>query len=386
MNLLDDSKITDPGLTLPSIDSNQLKDVLSPSLIYFADRIQSNIDQMITVVGNPDRLRPHCKTHKCADIVRMLLESGINRHKAATVAEVEMLAMVGVPDVVLAYAAVGPTIDRVAALVQNYPETQITVTADHSVPLHQLSKVLEERELEVGVLLDLNVGQNRTGVDVLSPDALKLYQLMHQLPGIRAAGFHVYDGHIHERDLQRRSKLVQAKFDQVLALKATCESQSLPVPELLCGGTPSFPVYAAMTNDSIRCSPGTCVLHDAGYGRAFPDLDFHPGAAVLTRVISRPASDLMTLDVGNKAIAADPQVDRRAYFPDIPDAQIIAHNEEHMVLRSAACGGFQPGDVLFAIPGHICPTSALYPEALVVANGAVTSQWPITARNRRITI
>lgn len=374
------------GLTLPPMDFDGLTDLPSPCLIYFADRIQSNIDQMLAMVANPDRLRPHCKTHKCADIVRILLNSGINHHKAATIAEVEMLAMNRVPDVVLAYSAVGPTIDRVAKLIQSYPNTKITITADHAVPLKQLSEVMTNLGLEVSVLLDLNVGQNRTGIDVASPKAMQLYQLMDQLPGIRPAGFQVYDGHIREPDLELRTSTVQTAFQQVLGLKAACEASNLSVPELLCGGTPSFPVYAAMAESEIRCSPGTCVLHDAGYGRAFPDLNFHPAAAVLTRVISRPASDLMTLDVGNKAIAADPAMDRRAYFPDVPDAAIVGHNEEHMVLKSSRCADFQPGDTLLAIPGHVCPTSALYSEALVVRGGKITTSWLIAARNRRISV
>lgn len=386
MSTYDGSTSADSRLILPPIHSDQLKDVPSPSLIYFVDRIQSNINQMVEMVGDPNRLRPHCKTHKCADIVSMLQKSGVNNHKAATIAEVEMLALAAVPDVVLAYSAVGPTIERIAELIRTYPNTKMTVTADHADSLKRLSEVLTDRQLEVGVLLDLNVGQNRTGIDVASPDAVKLYQLMHQLPGIRPAGFQVYDGHVREPDLQIRMKHVQAMFERVLELKANCELQGLSVPELLCGGTPSFPVYSTMSQPEIRCSPGTCVLHDAGYGRAFPDLDFQPAAAVLTRIISRPVSNLMTLDVGNKAIAADPQIDRRAYFPDVPDAEIIGHNEEHMVLQSATCDRFQPGDVLLAIPGHVCPTSALYPEALVVKKGDITARWPITARNRRINI
>ncbi|MEP3479469.1 MAG: D-TA family PLP-dependent enzyme [Fuerstiella sp.] len=373
-------------LNLPPVDLEKLLEIPSPALIYFADRIQDNIQQMISMTGDANRLRPHCKTHKSADIVAMLLASGIKHHKAATISEVEMLAMAKVPDVVLAYCAVGPTVTRVANLMQQYPNTKVTVTVDHQASLNHLSKVMADRDLEVGVLLDLNVGQNRTGIDVTSPDAIKLYQLMHQLPGIRPAGFQAYDGHVRESDFATRTAQVSSSFEQVLELKANCEAKMLPVHEVLCGGTPTFPIYAAMTQPEIRCSPGTCVLHDSGYGTAFPDLPFKPAAGVLTRIVSRPAANLITLDLGNKAIAADPPMERRAHFPEILDAKIIGHNEEHMVLQSDSCGKFELGQLLLAIPGHVCPTSALYPTALVMKNGCITDHWQITARNRKINL
>lgn len=373
-------------MRLPQISPQQLAGLLSPSLLFFVDTIQSNIDQMIRMVKDPNRLRPHCKTHKSTDITRMLLNSGIMHHKAATVAEAEMLAKTGVPDVVIAYAPIGPNIERVLALVLTYPETKFTVTADHPLPLQQLSETFAQHDQKIAVLLDLNVGQDRTGIAVESPDALNLYRLFHELKGIAPAGFQVYDGHVHEPNLQLRSQQVTDTFRQVLKLKTECESEGLAVPELLCGGTPSFPVYAEMTDPAIKCSPGTCVLHDAGYGKAFPDLNFRPAAALACRVISRPAADLMTLDLGNKAVAADPLVNARAWFPDLPNAEVISHNEEHLVIRCPESSRFQPGDVLLAIPGHICPTSALHSAATVISKGDVIGQWEITARNRSIGI
>lgn len=53
-------------------------------------------------------------------------------------------------------------------------------------------------------------------------------------------------------------------------------------------------------------SPGTCVIQDAGYRKAYPDLQFTPAAALLTRVVSRPSRDTFTLDLGCKAVATDP--------------------------------------------------------------------------------
>lgn len=372
--------------TIPAVLPEVLNTLHSPSLVIFADQLRRNIDSMIQMAGSVDRLRPHCKTHKMAEVIRILLQKGIARHKAATIAEVEMLADAGAQDVVFAYNPVGPNVGRVAAVLQKYPNLKLAVTADHAVPLQQLSDTMSQHGLTVGVMLDTDVGQHRTGVDPESAAALTLYQQIHDLPGVTPAGFHVYDGHQHQESFQERRDAVLLQWPNVLELKRRCEAAGLSVPELLCGGTPTFPIYAALDDPAITLSPGTSILHDVGYGGHFPDLDFAPAAAVVTRVISRPTENRVTLDLGNKAVAADPPKGHRVYFPELPDAAQVIHNEEHLVLETSDAPRFQPGDVLLGIPTHICPTSALHQSVTVIEDGQIAGAWEVTARNRCITI
>ena len=342
---------------VPNIDPQILASLHSPSLVVFADQVRANIDRMIATAGSVDRLRPHCKTHKMAEVVRILLEKGVTRHKAATVAEIEMLADAGAKDISFAYNPVGPNIARVVELVRKYPDVKLFVTTDHPAPLRQLSAAVAAAGLSVGVMLDVDVGLHRTGIAPDSDAALQLYQAIEELDGLTPAGFHVYDGHQHQESLDERRAAVLSEWPKVLDLKARCEQAGLSVPELLCGGTPTFPVYAELNNPAILLSPGTGIFHDVGYGGHFQDLDFVPAAAVITRVISRPTPDRVTLDLGNKSVAADPPTGQRVYFPDLPTAAQVIHNEEHLVLETPDAEGFQPGDVLLGIPTHICPTN-----------------------------
>lgn len=371
---------------IPEFDSSVLTSIESPSLLIFEDAVRGNIDKMIATAGGVDRLRPHCKTHKMSAVVRILLEKGITKHKAATVAEAEMLADTGVQDIVLAYNPVGPNVDRVIALQKKFPRVTISVTTDHPVPLGQLAAAAAAADVSPGVMLDIDVGQHRTGVDPDSDLALQLYQQIHESPGLVAAGFHIYDGHQHQNSLDERRKAVLAEWPRVLQLKSRCEAVGLAVPELLCGGTPTFPVYAALDTPEIMLSPGTSIFHDCGYGGNFPDLSFIPAAVMVTRVISRPTADRVTLDLGNKAVAADPPKGHRVYFPDLPDAVQVIHNEEHLVLETSEAERFQPGDVLLGIPTHICPTSALHQDVSVISCDNQVSKWTVSARNRRLTV
>jgi D-serine deaminase-like pyridoxal phosphate-dependent protein len=139
-----------------------------------------------------------------------------------------------------------------------------------------------------------------------------------------------------------------------------------------------------MSDPAIETCPGTSVLSDSGYGNAFPDLPFAPAAALVTRVVSRPAPNRMTLDLGNKAVAADPPKGARVLIPELPDAVQDIHSEEHLVLVTAEAEKYQPGDVLLAIPVHVCPTSALYDRAVIIDGGRIVDFWEVTSRNRRI--
>ena len=106
--------------------------LLSPSLLIYRDLVQRNIEGMIAIARGADRLRPHAKTHKMAEIIRMEGGLGIHKHKVATIAEAEMAAAAGGTDVLLAYPLVGPNLARFGRLVQAYPSHDVPcAVVDH---------------------------------------------------------------------------------------------------------------------------------------------------------------------------------------------------------------------------------------------------------------
>ena len=195
------------------------------------------------MAGSPDRIRPHVKTHKTAEIVRLCLEVGVTKHKCATLAEAELLASCSVPDVLIAYPLVGPNPARLARLAGLYPSTRFAVTVDHREPVEALERAFQEGGATVDVLLDLDVGQHRTGL-APGPEAVALYRQIAGAKHLRPGGLHVYDGHNHQGPVGERREAGLAGLDAALTLRRTLEGQGLPVPRLVVGGTPTFPVYA----------------------------------------------------------------------------------------------------------------------------------------------
>lgn len=361
--------------------------IYSPALIFYKDIIRQNIAKAIDMVGGDlPRLRPHVKTHKTRELVRMELDAGITKHKVATIAEAEMVAGCGVNDVLLAYHLVGPNCGRMARLVKAFSRCRFSVVADHPLAVEALSKAMTAERQTVDVLLDIDVGQHRTGI-AAGDEAAAVYEQIHEAPGLRAGGLHVYDGHNHQESFVERQKAALAGLQPVLALRETLERKGVPVPRLVLGGTPTFPVYARLDLPGIECSPGTCFLNDDGYGKRFVDLaSFAPAALILSRVISRPTATRLTLDLGYKAMASDPPAGKRCLLYDVPDYEPILQNEEHLVIETPAADCFQPGSEVYALPTHICPTCAMHKQAYIIENGRLTGTWDIVARDRMLTV
>ncbi len=360
--------------------------IFSPALVFYKDLIRRNIARAIEIAGGPGRLRPHVKTHKTREIVRMEMDAGITKQKVATIAEAEMVAGCGVNDICLAYPIVGPNCARVARLVAAFPGCRFSVTADHPASLEALSRTLSAAGQTIDVLLDIDMGQHRTGV-APGAEAAELYRRIGRLSGLRPGGLHAYDGHNHQEHFVERQAAALSQMEAVLKLRAALEREGLPVPRLVASGTPTFPVYARLDVPGLELSPGTLILHDHGYGTRFADMTgFTPAALLLTRVISRPTPTRVTLDLGYKAVASDPPAGKRLVLLGVPDYQAVLQNEEHLVLETPAAERFQPGAEVLAIPVHVCPTCALHRQAYVVEGGKLIGTWDIVGRDRQLNV
>jgi D-serine deaminase-like pyridoxal phosphate-dependent protein len=359
-----------------------VEEIPSPALLIYPDRVRENVRRMLRIVGEPNRLRPHIKTHKLEELVRLQLEEGITRFKCATIAEAEMAAAAGATDVLIAYQMVGPNQARLLALTKKYPQAQFSSVADDAAAISSLARTFSNADQTIELLLDIDCGQHRTGIEP-GPSALELYRLIASTPGLRPGGLHVYDGHIHEPALADRTALCHAAFKPVTAFCGELRQAGLPLPRVVAGGTPTFPIHAK--TKAFECSPGTCVLWDFAYADKFADLDFLPATLVLTRIVSKPAHRRLCLDLGHKAIAAE-NPPPRVRFLNLPDASAVSHSEEHLVIETDRAGEVAVADCLYGIPRHVCPTVALYSEATTICGGHTSERWRVTARERRLTI
>ena len=356
-----------------------IEQIDSPALVVYPERIKKNIHLAIQIAGGADKLRPHVKTNKMAEVCRLMMQAGITKFKCATIAEAEMLALAGASDILLAYQPVGPKIGRLIKLIKTYPKSCISCLVDHPDNVFVIHHLCGKEDVSLHVFIDLNVGMNRTGIH--PSKAPELAQTILSLKNLRLAGLHGYDGHIHATDIVQRQHESDSAYT---AIEYVCKAiQALipyPLPVVL-GGTPSFPTHTRRANCEL--SPGTFVFWDWGYKHNYPDMPFEYAALVVCRIISIIDDRHICVDLGYKSVAAESPLPR-VYFPDNPEAIPVAQSEEHLVLETPDSSVYAIGQVFYGVPKHICPTVALYEKAFVIEKGQMTDTWSVIARNRTI--
>ena len=354
----------------------------TPALVVYPARVIENISLAIQIIGDVSRLRPHVKTNKNKEVTLMMLEAGISKFKCATIAEAEMLAMCFAPDVLLAYQPVGPKLQRFIKLIKTYPETQFSCLIDNLNEADDIAASAVHNCLIINAFIDLNIGQNRTGI---APElALQLYLNVNQLSGIKLIGFHAYDGHLHDTDLTVRTQKCDAGFEPVLKLSTEIEQKGLRPPKIIAGGSPTFTIHAKRKD--VECSPGTFVYWDRGYTDMLPDQAFLPAVLVVGRVISLPNEKTICVDIGHKSVSAENELNRRIYFINAPELVPLSQSEEHLALEAGAGHSYKIGDVLYGMPYHVCPTVALYERMVTIEDKEISSEWLNIARDRKLTI
>ena len=355
-------------------------EIITPSLVVFPKRILHNIKLMIEIAGGTESLRPHIKTHKMSEIIKMQIDNGINKFKCATITEAELLAKSGAKDILLAIQPTGKNISRFISLIEIYPESIFSTIVDNEYSLNEINNRAKEKKISVSILLDINNGMNRTGVEP-NNEACNIFQKIASASNLNAKGLHVYDGHIRESDYSVRKHLCDNAFSHVLDLKKNIEKKGILIDKIVAGGTPTFPIHAEREN--VEVSPGTSLLWDDRYGTAFEDLKFIHSAVLIGSIISKPSKDLLCINLGHKSVASEMDFPRLSFL-NLKNTEQIGHSEEHLVVKCNESDKYPVGMICYSIPSHICPTVPKFSKVLTVDEGEVIGEWKVSARDNMI--
>jgi D-threonine aldolase len=354
----------------------------SPCFVVYPDRVKKNIQTLISSIDDVKRLRPHIKTHKSAEISRLMLDAGITKFKCATIAEAEMLAEAGAKDILFAYQPVGPKAKRLAQLIKKNQGITWGCLIDNETSAKHISATFDEVGKSINIYIDLNVGMNRTGV---APElALDIFEKSIQLPGLNIVGLHAYDGHLRDSDFDTRKTKCDQVFTAVEKLRSNIEKKFEKHLTIVAGGTPTFSIHCK--RKEIECSPGTYVYWDKGYEQSLKEQHYLHAGLVVTRVVSLPAENVVCTDLGHKAIASENPLTNRVTFLNASDLEPIGHSEEHMVFKTSGKSNYKVGDVLYGVPYHVCPTVALHEIAHVINDHKLTEGWINKSRRRKLTV
>ncbi len=356
-----------------------LKDLDSPSLIVFPEIVKKNIQLALNMIAEPDRLRPHIKTHKTREVIELCQAKGIEKYKCATISEAELLGICKAKDVLLAYQPVGPKAIRYTNLIQNFGQTKFSCLIDSEPVAQNLNEIGQKTGINFSVFVDINIGQNRTGI--LPEKVVEFCENSKQFSNVTIIGLHAYDGHIYDANFADRKEKADVAYEIVKKLQIQLQDLLKKDLVLIMSGSPTFSIHAKRTD--IECSPGTFVFWDLGYSQ-FAEQSFEPAVYLLGRVISKPNTDLICVDIGHKSVAAERPLAERIQFLNVA-LEPISQSEEHLVLKVMDKKNYTIGNELLGIPIHICPTVALHEKLYTVENERLTGNfWEILARNREL--
>lgn len=374
-----------------------IADLPTPAVLIDRSRALENIERMQAAAARRGiRLRPHAKTHKSPLVAQWQLERGAVGICCAKIGEAEVFADAGVEDIRLPYPLNPANAARVAALARR---VRLSFIVDHPRVAREWSQALSPAGVTVDVLVKVDVGFHRCGIDPEPATAVPFIVEVAALPGLRFRGLLSHAGQAYHAASEDHLREMAATEARLLRQLADAVGQAgIEVHEVSAGATPT--ARFSLAEDGLtEYRAGNYVYYDrtqVGLGAAsLADC----ALTVLARVVSKPAPNRLILDAGSKTLSSD---GARGFTPEqgygvvfAPDGAVGGRekgldadltierlSEEHAVVSSASgATRLEPGDLVRILPNHACVVSNLVDQAWLVDRGAITPM-PIAARGR----
>jgi len=368
----------------------RLSDIPTPAVLVESSKLTRNLSRMQAAVNARGiRLRPHAKTHKSPHIARLQIERGAVGICCAKLGEAEVFADTGVTDIRLPYPLNPVNADRVFALADRIA---LSFIVDDPAVARAWSDLAEARGRTLDVLVKVDVGFHRCGIDPGSPAADGTVRAIASMRGLRFLGLLSHAGHGYHATTEAEARAIAVEEAQIL--RDLAAASDVPCNEISVGATPTAR-FSVEQQGITEMRPGNYAYFDrtqVALGSAAWD---ECALTVLARVVSRPARDRVILDSGSKTLTNDGArgfigtPGYGAILRDIsnadPDPSLLVErlSEEHATVRVVE--GESPlatGALVRVVPNHSCVVSNLVDQIWLVDGDHVVERLPVAARGR----
>jgi 3-hydroxy-D-aspartate aldolase len=357
----------------------------TPALLLDLDRFERNIRKMAEhVKAAGKKLRPHAKTHKCPEIARRQVAAGAIGVCVAKVGEAEVMAAAGIRNLLITTEVVGrEKIGRLLGVLVRQPETLVVV--DHQDNVRELGEAVEGAGRVLNVLVDVDVGGRRTGVQPGEP-ALALARAVQHEPALNLRGLQGYAGQCaHVVSFEERRRASRRWMSRLMKTRELFEKHGLPVDIVTGGSSGTFNIDSELEGLTELQSGSYCVMdldyHRIGGRHGSTYDDFEMALTVLTTVISVPSDGMAMVDAGLKSFSTD-----KPFVPEAvewPGVEYSWAGDEHGRLTLTEPGRLpRLGDRIEFFPPHCDPTVNLYDRIHAMRGDKLEAVWDIAARGR----
>ena len=370
----------------PAMPGMPLSEVDTPALLIDLDAFERNLKRMADAVAKAGvRLRPHAKTHKSPIIGQKQIALGAVGLCCQKVSEAAVMVEGGVQDVLVSNEVIGARkLDRLAALSR---QARVIGCVDNPLGVSSMAAAAERHGARLDVLVEINVGASRCGVDPGEP-AVALAQLIAREKHLRFAGLQAYQGRAqHFRTIEERRTAIDEAISRSAATVKALKAAGLSCDIVGGAGTGTFELEAA-SGVYNELQAGSYIFMDADYARnkradGGPYDTFEHALFVYATVMSMTQSDRAVVDAGLKSFTFESGPPEPVGFAG---ALYERASDEHGNLNLAQANT-RPGlgDKVRLIPGHCDPTVNLHDwyvgiRGMEGASPVVESVWPVAAR------
>jgi D-serine deaminase-like pyridoxal phosphate-dependent protein len=353
----------------------------TPALLADLGAVERNIQRMAQFCASAGiHLRPHAKIYKAMPALAwMQLRAGAIGLTVSKLSEAEVLAAAGIRDILVANQVVGTR--KIRRLVNLAAYTDLIVAVDALENVREISRAAQERGVQVGVLVEVNIGNNRCGVEPLET-TLQFVQALLPLPGVHFRGLMGYDGHLaFVEDLEERYRRSQETYQVLIRTRDCLLKDGIPVGIVSGGGTSTYKSAASVAG-MTELQAGTYIFNDTTYQKSGLS-EFECALTMLSTVVSRPArpgaEDLAILDAGRKSLST-------VYgFPEMktPAGSIFSMPQEHSRLRlKDPAAKLKIGDTVELWVNDANGTVNLYDQIYAMRGDVVEAVWNNPGRGK----
>lgn len=355
-----------------------LHELDTPALCVDLDALDANLTTVSSLLAGAGKAwRPHQKCPKTPAVAWKMIRAGAFGVTVAKVSEAEVLAAAGIQDILIAHMPVGPgRVERIAGLCG---EAHPVVACDHFAQAEPLAAACRRRGVTCRVIVDVNVGLNRTGIRP-GRDAVDLAQGIDRLEGLKLVGVMGYEGHLMPvSDPTEKIPRVQSALQILEMARDQFREAGLCCDIVSAGGTGTLNA-AAHCPGITEWQAGGGVFGDPFYTENCGQVGLRPSLSILATVVSRPSLDRAVLDAGRKTYANDPVPAR---LRGLPDAKVIMLSAEHSTLElGPESQSLRIGDQVELLVGYGDFTTMLHDEMHAIRNGKVAAVWPLWGRGK----
>jgi D-serine deaminase-like pyridoxal phosphate-dependent protein len=361
----------------------------TPQVLIDNSRVHANIERMQQrASARGIALRPHAKTHKIPQIAQLQVQRGAVGICCAKVGEADVFVDSGLQDIRLPYPVHPVNASRILALKER---ARISIIVDDVEVARGWSDAMVDARQVLDVLVKVDVGFHRCGIDPESRDAVDAVRTTADLPGLNLRGLLSHAGHGYSAGSERELyDIARRERDSLVDLASRA---GLEQPEISVGATPTAR-FSLDLEGITELRPGNYVYFDrtqVGLGAAAVS---DCALTVLARVVSRPAEDRIILDCGSKTLSSDgargfkPAGGYGAILADIESDEIDTDlvierlSEEHATVKSIRRSALKTGDLVRVLPNHSCVVSNLVDAVQLVDGLELLDTLPVAARGK----